>query len=128
MPLKCSFSAQTVLQRQDRYQHRSRLHSCSSGNVINATFIRARVENCGGGAVDLTYAGDHNDVEIQHFYYAQQVPALTTLGFVGTPTPRNRVQILVSYRSFVPTTQRLNAAGGTVQDLLHAGERYQGPH
>ncbi len=84
----------------------------SSGNVINATFIRARVENCGGGAVDLTYAGDHNDVEIQHFYYAQQVPALTTLGFVGTPTPRNRVQILVSDRSFVPTTQCLNQQVG----------------
>jgi hypothetical protein len=85
----------------------------SSGNVINSAYLRARVENCGGGALDLRYAGDHNDIEVQHFYYAQKTtPSYPSLGFVGTPTGRNRISVLVNDVNFVPTTQCLNQQVG----------------
>jgi hypothetical protein len=90
----------------------------SSHTGVNGCIIRGRVENCGGGAIDCTYMGWNNDVDIQHFYISSTTPSVTNLGIVGTLPPRNNFRLHTtdsgtgSGNTFYPTSGTLTHAVG----------------
>lgn len=87
-----------------------------TGSTLNGSIVTGRVENCGGGAFDLTFLGDHNDLYVRHFYYSGTTPTLTALGWVGSePGPKNDVSIRPSDGSFVPTAQTIRKQAGPLK-------------
>lgn len=79
-----------------------------SGANADGCTVHGKVENCGGGAADFTNLGDHNDVDLNHFYYSGTTPTLANLGWVGPePGPRNRVRVRVNGNDFIPTAQNV---------------------
>lgn len=74
---------------------------------VNGSTIRGRVENCGGGAIDVTYMGWNNDVDLHHFYLSSTTPTKTDLGYVGTLVARNQFRLR--------TTDSGTGSGGTYQ-------------
>lgn len=77
----------------------------STHTGVNGSTIRGRVENCGGGAIDVTYMGWNNDVDLHHFYLSSTTPTKTDLGYVGTLVARNQFRLR--------TTDSGSGSGGT---------------
>lgn len=99
----------------------------ASHTGVNGLTIRAKIENCGGGGIDFTYAGDHNTIDAHVYYYTGTTPSLSTLGFVGTPARLNRIAMYVAGNDFLPTTHTLNQFVGPLKTArVSAGDtRYQ---
>lgn len=87
---------------------------------INGSTVRGRVENCGGGAADVTYLGWNNDIDLHHFYLSSTTPTKTDLGLVGTLVGRNQVRLRTtdsgpgSGGTFFPTAAQRNITLGPV--------------
>jgi hypothetical protein len=84
---------------------------------VNGCTIRGRVENCGGGAIDVTYGGWNNDIDVHHFYASGTAPSKTDLGVAGTLLPRTKLLLRTtdSVTTFAPTAACDNRLVGPVR-------------
>jgi hypothetical protein len=85
---------------------------------VNGCTIRGRVENCGGGVMDVTNAGANNDYDLHHFYLSGTAPTKTDLGIVGTPSA-------TGLKLRLRTTD--STAGGGFQPTAATENRQVGP-
>lgn len=91
-----------------------------SGGRANGTVFTGRIENCGGGAFDFNYIGDHNVIDADHYYYTSVTPTLAALGWVGSSLgpnngAKNDIRLRVNDNSFVPTRQSLKQQVGPLK-------------
>jgi len=87
----------------------------SQGNVISGCWFTGEINNCGGGAFDFTYGGDHNKVIAQHYYYSGTTPTGSTLGVISTPTAKNFINLTVTNNGFLIDVSTLNQQPGPVK-------------
>lgn len=91
----------------------------STHTGVNAGTIRGRIENCGGGAIDVTYMGWNNDIDIHHAYFASTTPTVASLGIVGTLANRNKF--------LLRTTDSGSGSGGTYAPTAGGFNNQVGP-
>lgn len=83
-----------------------------SGAPADGVVFEGRIENCGGGSVDLTYVGGHCRIDVDTFYYSGVTPSRATAGHIGTPPVSTAFRERVNDGTFTPTTDSLETGVG----------------
>jgi hypothetical protein len=75
----------------------------STHTGVNGVTVKSGViENCGGGAIDCTYLGDNNSIDLDVTYYTGTTPGNALLGYVvsgglgGGNSAKNNIKLRVS--------------------------------